>query len=74
MNHLKTHQTNLMAPGDPLDVHLGPLAPPPIDPPMTPKQSLGLIELLRSPHLHFKSPENPSNVAVDPMGHLTQPP
>ena len=38
MNHLKTHQTNLMAPGDPLDVHLGPLDLPPIDPPMTPKQ------------------------------------
>ena len=38
MNHLKTHQTNLMAPGDPLDVPLGPLDLPPIDPPMTPKQ------------------------------------
>ena len=40
MNHLKTHQTSLMAPWDPLNAPLDPLGPPgppPIDPPMTPK-------------------------------------
>ena len=40
MNHLKTHQTNLMAPWDPLDVPLTPWDPqvPPHLPPMTLKQ------------------------------------
>ena len=34
MNHLKTHQTSLMAPWDPLNAPLDPLGPPgpPIDP------------------------------------------
>ena len=32
--------------------------------------SLGLIGLLRSPRLHYKSSEDPSSVAVDPMIHL----
>ena len=76
MNHLKTCQTNLMAPGDPLDAPLDPLGPPgpPIDPQWPLNRSLGLIELLRSPHLLFKSSEEPSNVTVEPMGHLTHPP
>ena len=40
MNHLKTHQTSLMAPWDPLNAPLDPLGPPgpPHRPPMTPKQ------------------------------------
>ena len=43
MNHLKTHQTSLMAPWDPLDALLTPWDPlgppgPPHQPPMTPKQ------------------------------------
>ena len=76
MNHLKTHQTKLMAPWAPLDVPLDPLGPPgpPHQPPMTLKQVSWLIELLRSPHLLFKSSETPSNVTVDPTGHLTHPP
>ena len=36
MNHLKTHQTNLMAQWDPLDIPLEPKAPP--STPMTLKQ------------------------------------
>ena len=46
MNHLKTHQTNLMAPRDPLDVPLDPLGPagPPHRPPMT------LIKQVSWPH------------------------
>ena len=34
----------------------------------------GFIELLRSPQPPYKSSEDPSNVDVDPMGHLTPPP
>ena len=76
MNHLKTHQTSLMAPWDPLNAPLDPLGPlgPPHRPPMTPKQVSFLIELFRSPRLLFKSSDDPSNVTVDPMGHLTPPP
>ena len=44
---------------------------PPINPQWPLNRSVGLIELLRSPHLLFKSSEDPSNVAVDPMGQLT---
>ena len=34
-------------------------------------RSFGFIELLRSPQPPYKSSEDPSNVAVDPMGHPT---
>ena len=59
-------------PGDPLDAPLEPLgAPgPPIDPLRHLNRSPGLIELLKSPQLPYKSLEDPSNVAVDPMGHF----
>ena len=60
---------SLDAPLDPL----GPRYPPPLDP-LPLNRSLGLIELLRSPQLPFKSSEDPSNVSVDPVGHLTPPP
>ena len=57
---------------------LDPLRPPGPSPPhrspRTPRNRfLGLIELLRSPQLPFKSSEDPSNVAVDPVGGLTPP-
>ena len=38
--------------------------PPPIDPLEFLNSSLGLIRLLRSPEPHYKSSEDPSNVAV----------
>ena len=48
--------------------------PPPHGPPRTPwPSSLGFIGLLRSPGLPYKSSEDPSNVAIDHMGHLTPP-
>ena len=68
MNHQDTQ-----APWDPLDAPLTPWDPPPL-PPGTPNRSLGLIELQKSPQLPYKSSENPSNVAVDPMGQITPPP
>ena len=75
MNHKKTHQTNPMAPWDSLDVSLNPLEPPapPNRPPGTPKQVSWPHRLLRSPELHHKSSEDPSNVAADPLEHLTPP-
>ena len=36
--------------------------------------SPGLIELLKSPQLPYKSLEDPSNVTVDPRGNLAPPP
>ena len=72
MNHQKTHQTNPMAQGNPLDAPLTPGTP--IDPLRPLNRSLGLNELLRSPQLPFKSSKDPSNVVVDPVGHLTPPP
>ena len=46
MNHQETHQTNPMAPWDPLDAPSTPWDPlPPLSPPGTPNWSLGLIEL-----------------------------
>ena len=46
MNHKKTHQTNSMAPKDPLDAPLDPLGPPgpPIDPLRLLNRPLGLID------------------------------
>ena len=46
MNHKKTHQTNPMAPWDPLDAPLDPqgLPAPPIDPLGPLNRSLGLME------------------------------
>ena len=66
MNHQKTHQTNPMAPWNPLDAPLDPLGPL--------NRSLRLIELLISPQLPYKSSAESSNVAADSMGHLTLPP
>ena len=43
---------------------------PPHGPPRTPKQVSWPHRLLRSPRLHYKSSEDPSSVAVDPMKHL----
>ena len=76
MNHEKTHKTNWMAQGDPLYAPLDPLGipGPPYRPPQTPKQVSWPHRLLRSPELHYKSSEDPSNVAADPMEHLTHPP
>ena len=59
--------------GCPLDP-LGPPGNPPIHPLRPMNRSLGLIELLKSPQLPYKSTEDPLNVAVDPMGYLTPPP
>ena len=48
MNHLKTHQTSLMAPWDPLNAPLDPLGPPG-PPPSTPNDSkTGLLSSLNS--------------------------
>ena len=67
MNHQKTRLTSLMAPWDPLDALLDPLAPP--GPPMDPlgplNRSLGLVQT--QDRLHYKSSEDPSNVAADPV-------
>ena len=68
MNHQKTHQTNPMAQGNPLDAPLTPGTP--IDPLRPLNRSLGLFECLKLSQLPYKSSENPSNVTVDPMGHL----
>ena len=51
-----------------------PRPPPPHRSCRTPNRSLGLIELLRSPQLPIKASEDQSNVAFDPMRHLTPPP
>ena len=62
MNHVKTHQTNPMAPWHPLDAlltpwdPLGPPGNPPIDPLRPINRSLGLIALLRSPQLQRNPP------------------
>ena len=76
MNHQETPQTNPSAQWDPLDVSLNPLGlPAPPHRPLGPlKRSLGLIELKKSPQLHYLSSEDPSNFPVDPMGHLNPPP
>ena len=55
----------------------GPMESPrdaPLDPLGPLNRSLRLIELLISPQLPYKSSEDPSNVAIDLMGHLTPPP
>ena len=66
MNHVKTHQTNPMAPWHPLDAlltpwdPLGPPGNPPIDPLRPINRSLGLI--LRLPQLPHKS-HSPSSLS-----------
>ena len=76
MNHQKTRLTSLMALWDPLDALLDSLAPPgpPHEPPRTPKQVSWPHTDSRSPRLHYKSSEDPSNVTADPVEHLTPPP
>ena len=47
---------------------------PPHEPPRTPKQVSWPHTDSRSPRLHYKSSEDPSNVTADPVEHLTLPP
>ena len=56
----------------PLLTPLGPPGPP-IEPLRPLNSSPGLIELLKSPQLPYKSLEDPSNVIADPVEHLTLP-
>ena len=73
MNHEDTHQTNPMAPWDPLDALSTPWDPlaPPIDPLRPINRSLGLIALLRSPQLPHKShsPSTPSPMSPRHLCH-----
>ena len=71
MIHQKAHQTNHMAPGDPLCTPIDPIGPlkaplSPLGPPKhAPRPNWTLKS--RSPVVPYLSLEDSSNVAVDPL-------
>ena len=76
MNQQKTHQTNQMRHGIPwVDAPSDPLGPPgPSNgPPRNPKQVSWPHRTPKITLTALQIIEDPSNVAVDPTGHLTSP-